>query len=129
MVAEAMALLLVMRLGIALLPMAWLLPVRPNEGPLPDPDDQQQAIAVKVARAIRAAARRLPIVMVCLPKALTARVMLRRRKVPCVLHLGVRSLSGDSGRVLSGHAWLTVGPIGVCGLRDAAGHTEVTRYF
>lgn len=122
--AEAAVLLLLMRLGIILLPMSWLLPAKPYDGPDSVPDQQGQIIAAKVARAIRAAARRLPIPMLCLPRALAGRIMLRRRGVPCLLHLGTLR-NGDD---LTAHAWLTAGPIGVCGLKEAADHIEVGRF-
>jgi hypothetical protein len=117
-----------MRLGIILLPMSWLLPAKPpakpHDGQEPAPDQQGQVIATKVARAIKAAARRLPIPMLCLPRALAGRIMLRRRGVPCLLHLGTLR-DGDS---LTAHAWLTAGSFGVCGLKEAAGYIEVGRY-
>ena len=58
-------------------------------------------------------ARYVPFKAVCLPQAMAARVMLKRRGVPSVMHFG--AARGDD-KPLDAHAWL-----------DAAG-VEVTGY-
>lgn len=71
-------------------------------------------IAVAVGRAVQAAARRLPWKPVCLPQALAASLMMRRRAIPSHLCLGVHRKDG----AIAAHAWLVAdGPSGgvVCG--------------
>jgi hypothetical protein len=59
--------------------------------------------AARVGRAVAAAAARLPWLPTCLPQALAAQRMLRRRDIPAQLHLGVTSVADPSA-----HAWVTV---------------------
>lgn len=122
-------LLCAFRLGIAWLPIRWLLPPTAKAAPSAcealTPD--QVARAQAVTRALRAACRRLPWTFVCLPRALAARQMLKRRAIPCRLHFGVRRQSAGptSAPGLDAHAWLTAGPVGVTGLDEAPGQTEI----
>jgi len=44
----------------------------------------------------------------CLVQALAADVMLRRRRLSCVMRFGVR-LTGTTGEPLEGHAWVECG--------------------
>lgn len=77
------------------------------------PVDQEPAhrlVAHGVRWAVRAAARRLPWHPVCLPQALTAQWMLRRRGVPSTLYLGV-----DPGSRYDAHAWVRAGRLIVTG--------------
>lgn len=81
-------------------------------------------VAVAVGHAIRAAARRLPWKPVCLPQALAASLMMRRRAIPSHLCLGVQCKDG----AIAAHAWLTVGgPSGgvVCGGAGADGMVPI----
>jgi Transglutaminase-like superfamily len=70
-------------------------------------------LATEISWAVTRAARYLPFKAVCLPQAIAAKAMLRRRRIDSVLHLGVAK---DSQAHLQAHAWL-----------DAAG-VEVTGY-
>lgn len=77
------------------------------------------ATAGAVAWAVTAAARRLPGCDTCLVKALTAEVMLRRRKLPSTFRLGVR----PAGGTLVAHAWVESGGDVVLGaLADLASY-------
>ncbi|NGM11569.1 lasso peptide biosynthesis B2 protein [Verrucosispora sp. WMMA2044] len=60
--------------------------------------------ARRVARVVDRVGNLLPWHPVCLPRAMTTRAMLRRRAIPCELHLGVTSTAP-----LAAHAWVTVG--------------------
>lgn len=64
------------------------------------------------------AARHVPFNAVCLPQAMAARIMLKRRGVDSVLHFGARIGQNKIGpdKPIDAHAWL-----------DAAG-VEVTGY-
>lgn len=74
----------------------------------------QDAEAVKAADEIRwavqAAAANLPWKPVCLPQAVAAQWMLRRRGIRSTLYLGV-----DPGRQLDAHAWVRAGEVVVTG--------------
>lgn len=70
-------------------------------------------LATEIGWAVTRAARHVPFRAVCLPQAMAAQFMLRRRGIASVMHFG--AARGDD-KPLDGHAWL-----------DAAG-VEVTGY-
>ncbi|HZZ90826.1 MAG TPA: lasso peptide biosynthesis B2 protein [Caulobacteraceae bacterium] len=71
------------------------------------------ALAAQIGWATVRAARHVPFRAVCLPQAMAARIMLRRRGVASVLHFGAAK---GRDKPIDAHAWL-----------DAAG-VEVTGY-
>lgn len=79
-----------------------------SEGP-----DEHARLAENVGWAVTRAARYVPFKAVCLPQAMAARIMLKRRSVGSVMHFG--AMIGRD-RSMAAHAWL-----------DAAG-VEVTGY-
>lgn len=100
--ASAAALLVASRLAVRVAHpatvtrvLAWLAPALPPY--LADPD------ADRVARSVRAVARRLPGSDACLPDALAARAMLERHGHRPELRVGVRK-AGDGA--FSAHAWV-----------------------
>ena len=104
-------------LGVARL--ALLLPFRvisPRLGRLaalePQVQDQDHELGLRVGWAVEAAARRVPWRAVCLPQAIAAKLMLRRRRVASTLYLGI-----ESDTRLTPHAWLQVGDRIVVGAR------------
>ena len=80
---------------------------------LSDTDPNQVVIAADVGWAVTRAARYAPFRAVCLPQAIAAHRMLRRRGVASVMHFGA---ARRQTKTLDAHAWL-----------DAAG-VEVTGY-
>lgn len=70
-------------------------------------------LAAEIGWAVTRAAHHVPFRAVCLPQAMAAQFMLRRRGIASVMHFG--AARGDD-KPLDGHAWL-----------DAAG-VEVTGY-
>jgi hypothetical protein len=70
-------------------------------------------LAGEIGWAVTRAARHVPFKAVCLPQAMAARIMLKRRGVDSVLHFGARI---GQDKPIDAHAWL-----------DAAG-VEVTGY-
>lgn len=74
--------------------------------------EEVEAEAKKVARLLKASARRLPWKSNCLVQSLAATRMLKRRKVPALLYIGVRT---ENQANLKAHAWVRVGNIDVCG--------------
>jgi hypothetical protein len=74
-------------------------------------------LAADIGWAVTRAARHVPFKAVCLPQAMAARVMLKRRGVSSVLHFGAaKNTTLGETKPLDAHAWL-----------DAAG-VEVTGY-
>lgn len=74
------------------------------------PADVDTALAV--GWAVRAAARRMPFEANCLPQAMAAQAMLRRRGVAALLYLGA---APDGAGGMGAHAWLDAAGVGVTG--------------
>lgn len=66
--------------------------------------------AAEIRWAVETAARHLLWRPVCLPQAVAAQWMLRRRGIPSTLYLGL-----DPGRGYDAHAWVRVGTVVVTG--------------
>lgn len=79
-----------------------------------------------IGRAVERAARHLPWQPLCLPQAMAARAMLRRRGIASTLHFGMK-LDGPD-RAMRAHAWLTVGTTGVVGGTVADEFTVLARF-
>lgn len=79
------------------------------EGPT-SADPESMSDAARVRWAVDTAARVLPWKPVCLPQAIAATLMLRRRNIASTLYLGV-----DPTRSLDAHAWVRVGEVTVTG--------------
>jgi hypothetical protein len=80
------------------------------------PPHQPGAMGATVSRiswAIETAARVLPWKPLCLPQAVTAKWMLRRRGIPSTLYLGT-----DPASNYDAHAWVRVGGVIVTGGAD-----------
>lgn len=77
----------------------------------------ERRTAARVGWAIARAERALPFDVVCLPQALVARRMLRRRGIASVMFLGIER--GKPVDELGTHAWLVAGDVPVTGVRQA----------
>lgn len=73
---------------------------------------QKQAVAKRIGWAVASAARHLPFSAVCLPQAMAARQMLRRRHIGGVIHFGT---AFGEALTLEAHAWLDVDGVEVTG--------------
>ena len=71
----------------------------------------EEAVARQVRLVVRVVADRLPWTSTCLVRAMAARAMLARRRLPCTLYLGLRAPALS----LEAHAWLRAGSIAVTG--------------
>ena len=119
-VVEAVTCLLLARLALVFVPFPKL---ARRLGDFVPPGDRrvlaarvpapQAALAEEVGWAVTRAARHVPFKAVCLPQAMAAQAMLRRRGIASVMHFGA---ARGSDKPLDAHAWL-----------DAAG-VEVTGY-
>lgn len=120
--AEAALWLLLAWLALRLLPFrhaARLL--RPKVRLRPAEDEA----VFQVARAVRAAARRVPWPAVCFPQGIAAQRMLCRRGIAADLHYGVAKT--EDGR-LEAHVWVTAGEVTVTGGETAARFTPITTF-
>jgi hypothetical protein len=85
-------------------------------------DDDRAAMAGKVGDAVRRAARNFPFGAVCLPQAMAARRMLKRRAIPSVMHFG--AAKGEE-KPIDAHAWLDSAGVKVTGYPVANGFAEM----
>ena len=126
---EAFVLLGAARLAVALLPFRWLaasLGRHMNQaGGAVDPGDLDRARLI--GWAVRTAAGHTPWASVCLPQAVTAKWMLRRRHIAGTIYLGVAK-SGTAPDRLNAHAWLRCGDEILTGGRGHAGFTVVSTF-
>jgi hypothetical protein len=129
--AEAVAWLLLTRLALLLVPFPRL---ARRLGTFVPPSDARAvaarrsgapsatSLAEEIGWAVTRAARHVPFNAVCLPQAMTARIMLKRRGVGSVLHFG--AAKGDQ-KPLDAHAWLDAAGVEVTGYPVAAKFTEI----
>ena len=88
----------------------------------PPASAEQISLAADISWAVTRAARDAPFRAVCLPQAMTARVMLARRGVPSVLHYGATT-QGEAA--IEAHAWLSAAGVEVTGYPVPARFTEI----
>ena len=102
---KAAAALSVATLAVKLLPSARTRGLLGNvTGPVPAELDRARIEEARaIGRAVRRAASVLPWHPVCLPQAVAARAMLRRRGIRPEVHLGITTVSP-----LAAHAWVSV---------------------
>jgi hypothetical protein len=77
----------------------------------------------QIGWAVRSAANNLPFNMVCLPQAMAARSMLKRRGIGSVMHFGT---GWEKDKPLFAHAWLDSSGIAVTGFPIGEEITEVS---
>jgi hypothetical protein len=114
---EAIFSLALIRAAILVLPFKFVaqrLALRGSQNektnPFPPHNPTTRATAKSIGRAVRTAASRTPWESKCLAQALAAALMLRWRKIPFVLTLGVaKTLERNAG--LDAHAWLFSGDV------------------
>jgi hypothetical protein len=121
---EAFLLLGMARLGVMVLPFRWLaksLGKHMTEAATPIQTDDLH-LARMVGRAVRSAASYTPWGSVCLPQAVAAKWMLRRRHIAGTVYLGVMK-DDTKPEKLAAHAWIRCGSVIVIG---AEGHHQYT---
>jgi len=113
---RAFAWLGVLRAAILLLPFRWVarvLGLAVGMGvPAAAPDLSAQA--ARIGWAVRAAAARTPWRSACLVQALAGAALLRQRRLPGALYLGVAKESTRPSAIAA-HAWLRCGDVWVTG--------------
>ena len=132
MAVEAAFYLLLARLLVRCVPMRyWMGRLHGAAAGSASPDRQgvgrqgvdRQGVGRLVGRIVRAVARRLPVEVVCLPRAVAAHWMLRRRGISSQVVFGVRRAA--PGRAPDYHAWLTVDGDTVMGGRNGAAYAPL----
>lgn len=131
MLVEASACLLLSRLALVFVPFPKLARRLGEFVPPSDPraarvrertDAAQAAVAEGVSWAVTRAARHVPFKAVCLPQAMAARVMLKRRGVASVMHFGAAK---GTDKPLDTHAWLDAAGVDVTGYPVAENFSEI----
>jgi Transglutaminase-like superfamily len=84
--------------------------------------DEEARLAAEIGWATVSAARHVPFRAVCLPQAMAARIMLRRRGVASVLHFGAAK---GQEKAIDAHAWLDAAGVEVTGYPVAAQFSEI----
>jgi len=87
-----------------------------------DASPQDAQLAEEIAWATTRAARHVPFKAVCLPQAMAARIMLRRRGVASVLHFGA---ARGRDKPIDAHAWLDAAGVEVTGYPVAGQFAEI----
>ena len=98
------------RLAILTVPFRWIAPCLGTHMAGSDENDLAagRESVRSVSRAIRTMSRHLPWECKCLAQAISGKIMLRRRRIPSTLYLGVaKKEDGD----LNAHAWLRAGDV------------------
>src|SRR5580658_3765030 len=83
---------------------------------------EQTRLAGDIGWAVTRAARYVPFRAVCLPQAMAARVMLKRRGVKSVMHFGAAK---ETEKPLDAHAWLDAAGVEVTGYPAARNFAEI----
>lgn len=130
-IVEALILLGLARIGLLLLPFRVLArsignPVKEEHQTSPPPADLKSARMI--GEAVRAAAKYTPWESVCLPQAVAAKWMLKRRDIPGVLYLGVMK-DHTKPEKLAAHAWIKSGNVILTGAKGHRQYTVVSRFL
>jgi Transglutaminase-like superfamily len=128
-VVEAVIYLLLARLGLIFVPFPKLARrlghfVPPSDSRVGAARERtpQAALAEEIGWAVTRSARYVPFKAVCLPQAMAAQVMLRRRGVSSVMHFG--AAKGEE-KPLDAHAWLDAAGVEVTGYPVAKNFAEI----
>ena len=128
---EAVAYLLAARLALIFIPFPRLARRLGNFVPPSDPRAaagraamaaEQTQTAEEIGWAVTRAARYVPFRAVCLPQAMAARLMLKRRGVQSVMHFGAAK---GADKPLDAHAWLDAAGVEVTGYPVAENFAEI----
>ncbi len=87
--------------------------------------DMERAQVLRIGWAVQAIAQYAPVDFVCLPQAMAAKWMLRRRKLPSTLYLG---LQREEKIRLTAHAWLRAGDKIITGARAIMDHRVIATF-
>jgi hypothetical protein len=126
--AEATTWLALARLAIVLLPfppLARRLGEHMHETPIED-DDRRAPTLRRIRWAIAATSRRAPWRCLCLEQAVAAKMMLRTRRIPSTLYLGVAREPETAA--VQAHAWVRCGTQFVTGGDGSSTYAVVSTF-
>jgi hypothetical protein len=86
---------------------------------------EHMAVARDVGWAVTTAARHIPVRAVCLPQAMAARTMLKRRGIPSIIHFG----AAKGTDALDTHAWLDAAGIEITGFPVGRQFAEIACFI
>lgn len=133
--AEAWILLAISRSLILFRPFRKLLPLLGETISQPEADKaaSMPAATVELLKIIQIsilrAGKRSPWRTKCFEQALTARMMLKRRKIKSVIFFGVRKAITGEDKKLAAHAWLVCSGYPVTGGKNNKMFTVVARFW
>jgi hypothetical protein len=89
-----------------------------------EPTEEEQNNIFKISRAIIRSRKIIPWKSLCLTEAITAKILLRKRKVQSTLYLGVEKDNGT----MHAHAWLRCGSLWVTGRKGSQRFVVVSTF-
>lgn len=125
---EALACLGWAKLLLLLVPFRWVAPMlgKPQTESPPAITPTELDLAEHVSWAVQTAAKHVPLGFVCLPQAMAAKWMLRRRHLASTLYLGVARR--DEVKLFTAHAWLRAGDKILTGHAESRTHTTIATF-
>jgi hypothetical protein len=121
--------LIAARVSVALLPFRFLkrrLGQHMAESPRDD-DASKRELLRRVRWSLGAVSRRAPWRCMCLERSIAGKMMLRARRVPNTLYLGI-ARDAERRRSIRAHAWLRSGAVSVTG-GDGTAHFAIVSTF
>lgn len=126
---EALAALVAAKVRVHTIPFRRLAPTlgRSQAETSPAISAPDRTVAVKVSWAVQTAARYIPLGFVCLPQAIAAQRMLRRRGIASTLYLGVAPDREKKESIIA-HAWVRAGDKVLTGQAESLRHTVIAKF-
>ena len=123
---EALAWLWCAKLLLLIFPFRWIAPRLGKRVESPaNIAESERHIAMRISWAVQAVARNVPLNLVCLPQAIAAKWMLRRRSIPSTLYFGI--CRGQTEE-LNAHAWLRSGDRILTGGAGSREHQVIAKF-
>lgn len=124
---EALAWLCWVKLLLVCVPFRWIAPYlgRPMVQSPPNVPVAARALALRISWAVQSVAKHVPFGFVCLPQAIAAKWMLRRRRLASTLYLG---LARPEEAKFSAHAWLRAGDRILTGRTESLTHSPIATF-
>lgn len=124
---EALAWLCWVKMLLAVAPFRWIAPrlgqsMTETSGSI---TAEERELALRISWAVQAVARHVPFGFVCLPQAISAKWMLRHRRLPATLYLGLRQSEALN---LTAHAWLRAGDKILTGQAESSSHQTIATF-
>lgn len=124
---EALAWLCWVKLLLLLVPFRWLAPRlgKPQSESPPAISPVERDLALRISWAVQSVAAHVPLGFVCLPQAIAAKWMLRRRRLASTLYLGV---ARPDEIKFTAHAWLRAGDKILTGRAESFTHATIATF-